>query len=476
MVDDILLKILGWLDPDPDFDGMTWSPMGMVDPEKFDETQLELVRNYTRFLSQHNGFAICAHQNRVNYIVGESLAYEPVSANPLIPAPPEMISEAKLWIEAVKEVNNLPEMERETVLRLDRDGEAFIRVFDGKNGVPEARFVEPEHITSSGADTKPNELNGIIFKPGDWTEPIGYRLNTKDEQGVLDEKDIVHIKANVTSRGVRGIPTFYPALTELTETKSLLRGINKAAKARAKIALLIKVAGLTRTSAESIVSRLTQTGETEQQGPTQPAIPVERLPYGAAVRIGQNDDWSFPAAQLGANDYIEVIQAGLRYIGAIVLMPEWMFAMLADQKYSNAFVSEGPTLKAFQRFQGLVTQRFGSGRYGKQASLLWRMLKRSIAQGRVQSMGMWLTSLKFSCIGPSLEARDPANEAATNATYLEKKVLSKKTVRQSLNVDSDAEQKQIELEAKADAAIAPPVPVIPPIIPAASPPSTGSAA
>jgi hypothetical protein len=52
-----------------------------------------------------------------------------------------------------------------------------------------------------------------------------------------------------------------------------------------------------------------------------------------------------------------------------------MFTGLADQKYSNAFVVEAPTLKSFRRIQAQIMERLATGRYRERASLLWRALR-----------------------------------------------------------------------------------------------------
>jgi capsid protein len=442
-MDEYLARLLGWLDPEPSNDGITWSREGLIDPEAFDDRQLQSVRTMARHLYYHNEFAISAHRTRANYIIGPGLTYEPVDAIPEQPASPQDKASFKRWLDAVAEVNDLPNMEQESLLRYDREGDTFIRVFDGEDRIPEFRFVEPESIRS-GPRPEKNEFAGILFDQVDKQKVLGYRVWDGDQSELVKESEIVHLKANVTSKAKRGIPLFYSVFEGLVEAKDLLRGMTKAAKARAKIALLIKIAGLNRETAKGLIARLTAPQSEEGPLPDTSATPVEQLPYGSAVRINANDSWDFPAAQLGATDYVEVLQARLRAVGCAVNMSEWMFTGLADQKYSNSEVVEAPTRKSFADVQGDFCKRFGSGRYRRQASVMWRALKRSVDLGHVPAT--WLTSMRIQCLGPSLEVREPDKEAQVNSTYIKDKVLSRKTVRQTLGKDNEQEEAQIQKE------------------------------
>jgi hypothetical protein len=424
-----------------------WRPPMGLSPEDYTEEQLLMSRAIGAYLYNWNSFAYSATTNRVNYIVDDGFNFDVVDAIPDQPADPATVSLVKQWLEAFGEVNDLPSMERECVVRLDRDGEVFIRIFDGYGEIPELRFVEPDRVKTE--TPQPGESKGILFEPRDQQRILGYHVADPltGNLEIVPEPQMVHIKANVTSKGLRGVPTFLKVVDGLMECRELLKGMTKAAKVRAKISLLIKVAGLTQETAETLLGKLTKTQDTELENGNQTTtnIPVEKLPYGAALRIKAGDDVSFPSAQLGAADYIEVLQARLREAASVTQMPEWMFTAVADQKYSNALVVEAPTTKAFKAIQGELCQAFGRGRFRQKSSVVWRALKLSMASGLLPSN---VTSvLKITCTGPQLEVRDPVAESTVNTNYLNTKVISRREVQRKIGVkDLDAMDKEIQAD------------------------------
>ena len=141
-------------------------------------------------------------------------------------------------------------------------------------------------------------------------------------------------------------------------------------------------------------------------------------------------------------------------------MPEWMFTGLADQKYSNAFVVEAPTLKVFRSLQSSLVEKLGTGRYRRQASVVWRALRLASEAGHFSRD--LLSRVEVKVTHPSLEVRDKAGEASTNATYLTAGVIDLQTVRESLGLDNAEVVRRLE-EQKRDASL----------VPAATPPGKG---
>ena len=237
----------------------------------------------------------------------------------------------------------------------------------------------------SKADTEPVAVS--VNTGGRWIEPA-----VEAEPEEVPEAEIIHIKANADSSCLRGSPTYTPVFENLRRCEVLLGSMSSMAKARAKIALVMQIENLNMQRAEDVVSKHTQSTQDHSDG-SRTQVTIEKLPIGSILRVPDTTSVTFPNSSVGAADYIEVLQADLRAIAQLLSMTEWMFTGLADQKYSNAFVVEAPTLRAFLRIQRLLTTAFGTGRVDRRASLLWRAAKMGVEAGRLQQATLDLVKL-----------------------------------------------------------------------------------
>lgn len=488
----------GWADgSDPDG---VWTRRGSQQTAERRLIDLERARNDTRRLLEGstyddgNEFAIGAAENRVDYAVGETgLKYEAVAA-PGVAADAALIAEAQAFIDAFCQLNDLPEMERETVWRLDRDGDAAVRLFPA-DGIPEACFVQPERIypPADSADrlARAGERYagcrdewGVIHDPANRRRVRGYWV---DEGGgnsvVVPEAEMCLLKINTTSEWPRGWPTFEPVRRSLIRAEELLVAMTATCKARAKIALVTTIPGWTAAKAEQLVSRLTTRYQDRPGGEAPREQSVEDLPYGANLRVREGTTVTFPPPSLGANEQIEAIQANLRTAAGRIRMPEWMFSGLADQKYANAFVVEAPSLKMFRGLQGKVVTFIGAGRLGRNASVIWKAMRMAVRNGVLRAAVLQAVQIKVTA--PNLETRDKGAEASRNKTYIDAKVKSRQTVREEEGLDTATEEQRIEAEAKRYGAgegggdkppAAPPEPPPSPPAPPAEPPVAESLA
>jgi hypothetical protein len=421
-------------------DSPWWRPagrkLGGVPYQDWTWTDLDLCRQESRRLLTHNEFAIGGIKTRVGYIIDQGFQYS------VAPLRSHLVSAADLqeindYLDLICEANAMGEIESELMVRLDRDGEAFLRVFPPQDGIVDLRFVEPERVragsdvdTSSesperwGIDTETTDAKRIL---GYWVEP-----DVGQPPEWIAEAEIVHIKANSDGAIPRGIPLFQPVFENLRRCEDLLTSMSVTAKARAKFALIRRSQGLNELRAENIKSKLTTAYQPQPDGSHRP-VTIDDYPYGTILRASANDTFEFPNSNLGSSDSIAVLQADLRAVGVLLTMPEWMFTGLADQKYSNAFVVEAPTLKSFRRIQAQIMERLATGRYRERASLLWRAL-RMAADAEIIPQDV-LANCEIKCVPPSLEVRDKQAEASVNNTYLGNGVLDKQTVRERLGED-----------------------------------------
>lgn len=159
-----------------DHDGLRWHQLAAGDgaaavspgPYPFtDEAQLSNIRSQCRLLAVQNEFAINGHENRIGYIVGAGHAYQVVPRSGQ-DAPGELIEQAQALIDEFTAENRWQQRQQEIVRRRDRDGECFIRLFPGGDGLLRVRFVEPDQVsTPRDAAGMPHHALGVATEPQD---------------------------------------------------------------------------------------------------------------------------------------------------------------------------------------------------------------------------------------------------------------------------------------------------------------------
>src|SRR5271157_2433283 len=129
------------------------------------EIELRQIRARSRVFGQTNPYAIGAARNRTAYVVGSGHTYKVLPRDP-DDADEEMLDGCRKVLDDFRKRNKWSKRQKETVRRLDRDGERFLRLFvDEENGELNVRFVEPLEVQNppdrSAAD---GVYFGIEFK------------------------------------------------------------------------------------------------------------------------------------------------------------------------------------------------------------------------------------------------------------------------------------------------------------------------
>src|SRR5262249_51715864 len=133
-----------------DGDGVPWLPLGggldgvaVGGWGPTTEMQLREIRNQCRLLVLTNEFAINGHENRISFIVGSGHTYR--AAMKKGPsgegASAELAAAVQAVIDEFVRVNSWQRRQQEIVLRRDRDGEVFLRLFAAADGTTRVRFV-----------------------------------------------------------------------------------------------------------------------------------------------------------------------------------------------------------------------------------------------------------------------------------------------------------------------------------------------
>ncbi|QDT01277.1 phage portal protein [Adhaeretor mobilis] len=414
-----------------DGDGQWWpevsvdgqSPSGTASLVR-DETQLAEVRRQCRLLAATNEFAINGMENRISYLVGPGHQYL-ATVRKGVDAPATLVMEVQNVLDEFTHENRWQSRQQEIVRRMDRDGEAFLRVFPAPDGLTRVRFIEPEQITTPGELKRtPGVSFGIQTEVDDVETVLGYYVDGRP----VPAEEVQHRKANVDGNVKRGLPLYFAVRSNLRRVEKLLRNMSVVAEIQSAIALIRKHRSATRNGVEQFVAD--QTSAT----PGSNAPGVTKYAPGTILDAPAGLEYDFPAAGIDAASFVTVLQAELRAIAARLVMPEFMFTSDASNaNYASTLVAEGPAVKMFERLQATLMQ--------DDCTLLWRVIAGAVSAGRLPAGVRELVEIQI--IPPSLRVRDQLRECQVERVAFEKGILSPQTWSQRLGFDYEQEQKNI---------------------------------
>ncbi|QGJ71015.1 Bacteriophage capsid protein [Planctomycetales bacterium 10988] len=397
------------------------------------EAELDLVRSACRELLMHNEFALSGQENRINYLVGSGHRY---GFSPRDAEEVELARAAEQVVEDFLHHQQWNQRQQEIVRRMDRDGEVFLRFFpvSEAEGFLAVRFVEPELIRQP-TDRSQDAAStwGIVTEPNDVEQVQGYYI---DEEFVA-ANSIQHRKANVDRNTKRGLPTFYPVLSNLRRIEKLMRNMSVLAQTQAAIAVIRKHE---QSSAQAI--RQFADRQANLKTPSSAADFSRRyrhLEPGTILDAPAGIDYQFPTLGLDASRLIAILQAELRAVASRLVMPEFMLtADASNSNYASTLVAEGPAVKMFQRLQQTLIR--------DDRSVFLRLLQRAAEAGRLPH-DTW-QRLHFQIEPPSLIVRDQFEEARANAIKAEHGVLSRSTWQLQAGLDPEQEARNMGREGR----------------------------
>lgn len=399
--------------------------------------QLKYIRDRSRRLCMENEFAICATENRRNYIVGDGFTYRATGDK-------ELSDKVQLVLDAWLIGADVSDYEADAMERLDKDGEFALRFFERASGLVEARFIEPEHIKDPTGDPySPARAFGVETEIDDVENVLAYHVVKhpwiSDATEPIPASEVMHVKLNVPRNAKRGLPTFYPVETNLRRSEDLLASMSSMAKARAKIALIRHMLDTTKTAAQSLVDSLS-VGIQLQDPMTGQSTNLERMKYGTILTSSGNVKYEMPSAQTDAGSFVAILQAELRAVAARLQMPEWMLTVDASNaNLASSLVAEAPSVKSFRRIQRMLCRRFGESRHPAKKSWAWRQIEYAVRCGVLPREVLY--KVQIQCEGPSLVVRNKAEEAEVNRVYYEMGIKSPQTIAQEQSLDYDQERK-----------------------------------
>jgi hypothetical protein len=431
-----------YVDPSERFrgpDGEFWIPLGghregesPTDTSNFtDEDQLTKARDYCRLLARKNPYAINIHENLISYVVGEGHKYT-IVAKKDASVSEEAIKQAQEALDAWLEENRWCKRQQELVLRLDRDGEVFLRKFVGADGMTRLRFIEPYRIRQPAGNQQATW--GIECDPDDVETPRTYHiapLTTADEWDPVDASEIQHRKVNVDSNVKRGVPTTWAIGPVLERVARLMDNMGVIAEIQTAIAMIRRHLGGTKAGLENMRATKADYTKTSPTGKTEY---YEKRKKGAIIDANANTEHEFPPAP-DVTGWIEGASFNLRGAAARIPLPEFMLTSDASNaNYSSTMIAESPAVRMFQRRQAAQKEA--------DLEIIWEALER-MADAQAFPADI-LESIDIQCEPPTVEVRDEKAEADTNKVYVDMGIMSKQTVSASIGLDYEQEQANIE--------------------------------
>lgn len=412
--------------------GEVWRQIGgqgaesSVSPSFRNEQDLTNARLSARRLALMNEWAINGHENRINYVIGTGHTYTVASKEKDDVSEDELKTVQAIIDQFIKDVS-WHARQQETWLRLDRDGEVFIRLFGLDTEDPQIRFVEPGDVTTPKEDTRKNASFGIVTALDDVEDVQGYLIAG---EGQLPAEEIQHRKRGVDRNVKRGIPLFFPVEKNLTRAVRLQRNMATVAEIQTAIAMIRKHGAGSGTTVQQFVdNKADATATNDVTGKT---TSFQKFNPGTILDGSQAIEYEFPASGIDASRYVLVLQAELRAIASRLVMPEFMLTSDASNaNFASTMVAEGPAVKMFARLQWSTIEAD-------------REILLMVLTGRFDED--LLDRIKIDVEPPRLESRNRKEEVDADVALVNTKMLSRRTgmIRQEL--DPDVEEEQIEKE------------------------------
>lgn len=426
------------------------------------EMELRQIRARSRVHSQTNPYAIGAARNRVAYTVGNGHTYKCLPRDP-DNADEEMLAECKTVVENFCKRNKWSKRQKETIRRLDRDGERFLRFFvDEEKGELNVRFVEPLEIQNpperSIAD---GVLFGIEYKrlgtSYDTETPVNYFLVNVGTLGesiglreVVPAGQIQHLKANVDMTWPRGLPTWYALQGHLTDAVKTLKATGKIVEFRARIGMIRRHVNATKESVQKVVDAMI----TGTNGPTGVKT-AGQYPYAAIIDTSDATEYQFPSETAPVDKNVAAIQAELRACAAALAMPEYMLSGDASNaNFASTMVAEGPAVKTFEEMQGDLIEADIDVlelqlRIAARAGLIAGAVDDEDAENHI------LTLVKIEAEAPIIKSENRLQEAQADQILQQARVMSRETMAARHGLVYADERDKIEVESDEDVGYGP---------------------
>lgn len=414
------------------------------------ETDRRTIVARSRVFAMTNPYALGAQENRINYTVGRGHTYKVSQVDPDADdgVDDDTLSEVRDIIDEFCCENQWSDRQEETIRRLDRDGERFLRFFsDGGDGILRVRFVEPLLVqTPVGEVSDPWTFFGIKFKKGDIETPVAYWVTAVDARGIpipgseekVDAKEIQHLKANVDMASPRGIPIWWALQTHLASAVRTLSNMGKLVEFRTRIGMIRKHVKAAQQTIQNYVAAQSGLSASNPDGTSRTLL---QYPQAAVIDTSDNTEYDFPGHNTQVDTIVAAIQAELRAASAALTMPEYMLSGDASNaNFASTMVAEGPAVKGFERMQSRLIA----------ADL--KVIRKAIsvaapARGLPEDI---LDLVKIEAEPPIIKSENRLQETQADKILLDGKVMSRQTFAARNGLEYEDEKNHIEEEAESE--------------------------
>jgi hypothetical protein len=411
------------------------------------EIELRQIRARSRVFGQTNPYAIGAGRNRVAYSVGSGHTYK-VLPRDADRAAAELLTDCRTVLDDFRKRNKWSKRQKETVRRLDRDGERFLRLFvDEERGELNVRFVEPLEVqnppdksaqdgvyfgiefrkTDKGFDVE-TAVNYFLVNIGAQGESIGARETVPAHQ-------MQHLKANVDMTWPRGLPTWYALQGHLSDAVRTLKATGKIVEFRARIGMIRRHINGTKAAVQTFVD-MWKSGGKEAAAET-----AGRYPYASILDSNDSTQYEFPSETAPVDKNVAAIQAELRACSAALAMPEYMLSGDASNaNFSSTMVAEGPAVKTFEEMQADLIEA--------DIEIMERQLQVAARAGLIAGASGEdiLQLVKVEAEPPLIKSENRLQEAQADQILVTAKVMSKETLAARHGLVYADQRDQMEME------------------------------
>lgn len=393
------------------------------------EAQLHQIRQHCRQLAVENPHAQTIVENCVSFVVGTGILYQ-ATLKPSAPFESEAAVKVQSVLDRWIKQNCWYERQEECMVRLVRDGEAFLRLFPLDGDLPAIRFVEPGLVADPRGAAEGIRSFGVETDPDDVETVVRYWIAGKP----VDASLIQHRKIGVDRNVKRGMPLLWSIRRECKRAEATRRNMAIVYGAQTAIAGVRKHAA--KASEVDVMigagSQLTRSNPT-----TGKQSSYNFVPPGTILDVPQGMEFEFASAKVNVAAGKEVVQADLRAAGARLCMPEYMVSGDASNaNMASTMVAESPGVRYYERRQARMIEA--------DLELLDKVIQVAVKLGLLSDEEA--ASVSIEATAPTLAVRNRESEARANQIEHQEGVLSRRTWRQRLGLDDDTEEANFATE------------------------------
>jgi capsid protein len=267
----------------------------------------------------------------------------------------------------------------------------------------------------------------------DQTRPVAYWICQLDQYGNPDTAQAVRVPAAQISHlkwplvdvnAIRGLPPLYFYSAHLEGAAKCLRNMRELVAIQTAIALIREHAeGISGSEIEAWAEQ--DADKTVVDPDTDETVFQKKLQPGTMLETKAGEKIHFPAAQMNAASFIEVVGADLRAVAAALALPEFIFTADAGRSnYASLMAAEGPAVKTFESLQSWLGDYL--------LEIYDRVITFGVKRGNLDLQERWgigrldsaVLKLESSVTGPSVKTHDAFADARTNMIDAQAGVLS----------------------------------------------------